>query len=313
MTVHRLQRALLSAVLACGLVLAACDVRADDETPGGQPLNVVATTTQVQDFARNVGADRVNVLRILPGDADPHEYQPTAEDARRFAQADVVFYNGAGLETWLDELAHNTRPGVPVVNLAEAANLTLRAGEESEDEPQGGDDPHIWFDPTNVQKMVNVIRDTLSAADPAGASTYATNTQVYSRLLDQLDTHIQAQIETIPAGQRKMVTNHDAFGYYIGRYGLEFVGSIIPSLSTEAQPSASETRKLIQKIKDQGVKAIFTERSLNPRLEQQIAQQADVRVVSDLYGDSLGPEGSDGDTYLKMMQFNTQTIVDALK
>jgi ABC-type Zn uptake system ZnuABC Zn-binding protein ZnuA len=295
------------AVLVIGLVLPSLDSHADDAP--AQKLNVVATTTQVQDFTRNVGMTRINMLGILPADADAHDYQPTVEDARKFAQADVVFYNGVGLESWLDDLAYNTRPGVPIVNLAETAGLAVRVGEKSE----GDDDPHVWFDPTNVQKMVGAIRDTLSASDPEGASSYGVNAQSYSGLLDQLDAQIQQQISTIPASQRKLVTNHDVFGYYIDRYGLEFIGSIIPSLNTEAQPSASETRKLIQNIKDQQVKAIFTERSLNPKLEQQIGQQAGVKVVSDLFGDSLGPEGSEGDTYLTMMQYNTHIIVDALK
>jgi ABC-type Zn uptake system ZnuABC Zn-binding protein ZnuA len=268
--------------------------------PPARRLNVVAATTQIQDFVRNVGGDRVTVLGILPPDADAHDYQPTADDARKFTQADVIFHNGVGLEPWLEDLAKNARPGVPIVNLAQAANLTILAGEHEEDEEEpehDKGDPHVWFDPTNVQKMVGVIRDALARVEAPGAAAYQANAAAYSRQLDALDAQIKQEIAAIPPAQRKLVTNHEAFGYYAERYGLEVVGAVIPSTSTEAQASAAQLQQLIRDIRDQNVKAIFTERSANPRLEEQIAQQAGVRIVSTLYGDSLGPPGSDGVTW----------------
>jgi zinc/manganese transport system substrate-binding protein/manganese/iron transport system substrate-binding protein len=273
-------------------------------------LRVVATTTQVEDFVGQVGGERVTLLPVLAPDDDPHSYQPTATDARNFAAADVVFANGVGLETWLDPLLNNIRPGTPVVRLGDQSGIDLLQG-SGEEENQG--DPHVWQDPTNARKMVALIRDTLSASDPANGPTYQANAAAYSAQLDQLDQWIGQQIQSIPADQRKLVTNHDAFMYYVNRYGLTFVGSVIPSLSTEAEPSAAETQQLVQSIADQHVKAIYTESSVNPRLEQQIAQVAGVKVYSSLYGDALGQPGTPGGTYIDAMRSNTQKIVDGLR
>ena len=279
----------------------------------------MATTTQIQDFVRNVGGDRVNVVGILPPATDPHDYQPTADDARKLALADVVFSNGAGLEPWIDDLAKNVRPGVPVVPLAHAANLSLRAaehdehGEADEEHEHPAGDPHVWYDPTNVQKMVGVVGDTLARGEPAGAAAYRANVAAYQRQLDQLDQQIKQLIAGVPAEQRKLVTNHGSYGYYTDRYGLELVGTVIPSTSTEAEPSAAELQALIQEIRRQGVKAIFTQRGGNTRLEEQVARQAGVKVISDLYAETLGPPGSDGDTYLKAMLHDTRVIVEGLR
>lgn len=294
--------AIVGAILATAL-----GGRAIAQPAAGQPLKVLATTTQVQDFVRNVAGDRVTVIPILQGDEDAHEYQPTAADARAFVDADVIFANGVDLETWFDRLARNARSGVPIVKLAEAPGISLQPGDESD----SLGDPHVWFDPVNAQHMVAAIRDTLSALDSAGRATYEENAQRYWDQLDQLDRDIKEQWTAVPAEQRKLVTNHDAFGYYVARYGLTFVGSVLP-IGTDAEPSAADTQRLIQEIRAQNVRAIFTESSINPRLAEQIGQQAGVRIVSNLYGDSLGKPGSDGDTYLKMMRFNTQTMIAGL-
>jgi zinc/manganese transport system substrate-binding protein/manganese/iron transport system substrate-binding protein len=306
--------------LALALVLASCLSLISVATPAAlaqapspraaASLNVVATTTQVQDMVGNVGGARISLLPVLAPDDDPHAYQPTANDARNFTAADVVFANGVGLETWLDPLLNNLRPGTPVVRLGDDSGIQLLQG-SGEELSQG--DPHVWQDPINAQKMVARIRDTLSAADPDGAPTYQANATAYTDQLAQLDQWIGQQIQSIPADQRKLVTNHDAFMYYVNRYGLTFVGSVIPSLSTEAEPSAAETQQLVQSIAAQHVKAIFTESSVNPRLEQQIAQVAGVKVYSSLYGDALGQPSSPGGTYIGSMQFNTQQIVDGLR
>jgi ABC-type Zn uptake system ZnuABC Zn-binding protein ZnuA len=244
---------------------------------------------------------------VLGPDEDPHEYQPTAADARSVAEADAILANGVGLEPWLDRLAQNARAGIPIVRLGEQSAIPLRT-----DEGEGGSDPHVWFDPTNAQRMVNTIRDTLSAADPGGKDAYAANAASYNAQLDKLDADIKGMWAVIPEDQRRLVTNHDAFGYYVARYNLIYVGTILESLSTEAEPSAAELQRLVQEIRAQGVRAIFTESSINPRLAQQISQQAGVRVSSNLYGDALGKPGSEGDTYIKMMTFDTRTMIDGM-
>ncbi|HEU0113310.1 MAG TPA: zinc ABC transporter substrate-binding protein, partial [Thermomicrobiales bacterium] len=176
-----------------------------------------------------------------------------------------------------------------------------------------GGDPHVWFDPTNVKIMVGDIAAALTKIDPVGAASYAVRRDAYDRNLAILDAWIKAQVATVPPDRRKLVTNHDAFSYYAKRYGLTFVGSVIPSLDSSAEPSAQDTQTLIAKIKAEGVPAIFTEASLNPRLEQQLAAEAGVKVVPSLYGDTLGPAGSGADTYLGFMVTDTRLIVDALR
>src|SRR5689334_14856344 len=153
--------------------------------------------------------------------------------------------------------------------------------------------------------MTRNIRDALTQADASHADTYKANADAYLQKLADLDKYIMGQVATIPPTQRKMVTNHDAFGYYIDRYGLTFVGSIVPSMSTDAQPSAQDVAQLIQKVKEQQVKAIFLESSINPKLAQEIANDAGVKVVDTLYGDSLGEPGTPGATYEGMMRYNT--------
>jgi ABC-type Zn uptake system ZnuABC Zn-binding protein ZnuA len=289
------------------VALAAC---APVRQEGPRKPVVVVTTTQIQDWTRNVGGDRIELVGILDPSADPHEYQPTAVDARNVARADVLIANGLGLEGgWFQALAKNAPPDAQVIELAKLVSGQAQPAGPHESEG----DPHVWQDPTNVRKMVPVIRDALARADPAGKATYEQNAAAYDAQLAELDRDIEAQIDTIPPANRKLVTNHNAFGYYARRYGLTVVGSVVPSLTTDAEPSAAETRRLIEAIKAQGVRAIYTESNLNPKLEQQIAREAGVRVYPNLYGDALGPPGSDGDTYLKAMRHNTRMIVEGLR
>ena len=161
--------------------------------------------------------------------------------------------------------------------------------------------------------MVDNIALGLAKADQANATSYQANATQYKAQIDTMAIQIKAQLDTIPAANRKLVTNHDALGYFIEEFGLTFVGSVIPSMDSAAEPSAKEIQELVNKIKEQKVKAIFTETSINPKLAEQISQEAGVKIFSNLYGDSLGESGSEGDTYLKMMLSNTKNIVTGLK
>jgi ABC-type Zn uptake system ZnuABC Zn-binding protein ZnuA len=174
----------------------------------------------------------------------------------------------------------------------------------------GQPDPHIWQNPRNAQVQAANIEHALAAAAPAEAGAFQANLDAYTRQLQALDAEVQRQIDGL--ANKKLVTNHDAFGYYIDRYGLQFVGSIIPSFDTSAELSGRDIRDLVAKITATKVKAVFSETSLPPRTAETIAREAGVKVVEGedaLYGDSLGPAGSDGDTYLKMVRHNTRTIV----
>jgi zinc/manganese transport system substrate-binding protein len=195
--------------------------------------------------------------------------------------------------------------------------VKLRAGGHAEEgeEQAGGEahDPHIWQNPRNAEVMVATIDRALAAADPADAGVFRANLAAYTKQLQALDVEVQRQIDSL--ANKKLVTNHDAFGYYVDRYGLQFVGSVIPSFDSSAELSGRDIADLVAKIKATGVKAVFSETSLPPRAAETIAREAGVKVVEGegaLYGDSLGPAGSDGDTYLKMIRHNTRIIVSNL-
>jgi ABC-type Zn uptake system ZnuABC Zn-binding protein ZnuA len=294
---------ILGAVLAGG-----CSrdqpARSAGGTAKGEVLKVVATTTQVADFATNVGGDRVRVTSLLKPNLDAHDYEPSPADVEAIAQADLVLENGAGLETWLRDTIQSSGFHGPMVDTSQGVRLRQVGGEA---------DPHIWQNPRNAEVMVANIERALAAADPADAAVFRANLAAYTNQLQALDSEVQRQIDSL--ANKKLVTNHDAFGYYIDRYGLQFVGSVIPSFDSSAELSGRDIRDLVAKIKATGVKAVFSETSLPPRTAETIAREAGVKVVEGedaLYGDSLGPAGSDGDTYLKMVRHNTRTIVSNL-
>ena len=283
-------------------------------SPGGK-LSVVTTTTQIRSMAEAVAGDKATVRSILAPGVDAHEFDPKPSDVEAITESGLVLKNGAGLDDWVDKLIESAGSGAPIVTVSEGVPLRegLEGAHEGEGEAQLGADPHVWFSVANAMTMTTNIRDALAQADGANASTYNSNAERYLEELQQLDEYIMAQVSSVPPEQRKMVTNHDAYGYYIERYGLTFVGSIIPSMSTDAQPSAQDVAELIEKIKAENVKAIFLESSINPSLAKQIGQDTGVKVVDTLYGDSLGEPGSPGETYVGMMKYNTDTIVEALK
>ncbi len=274
---------------------------------GGAKRIVVATTTQIRSMAEAVVGDLATVQAILKPGADPHEFEPRPSDVEAISKSNLVLKNGVGLDDWIDKIINNAGGTRPLITVSQG--IPLRKGDPAE--PAG--DPHIWFSVANAMTMTRNIRDGLVGVDPDHAVQYKANTDAYLQRLTALDSYIKAQIATIPTDQRKLVTNHDAFGYYVDRYGLTFEGSIIPSMSTESAPSAKVVADLITKIRTEHVKAIFLESSINPQLGKQIGAEAGVRVVDTLYGDTLGDTGTPGATYESMMRYNTDTIVQVLK
>jgi ABC-type Zn uptake system ZnuABC Zn-binding protein ZnuA len=296
---------LLAAGLAA-LLVAGCSGSggAGDGDGGGGGLRVVATTTQVADLAANVGGDRVQVTSLLKPGIDAHDYEPSPADIDAIARADLVVQNGVGLEEWLGDTIESSGFDGPVVDASQGVRLRQVDGEA---------DPHIWQDPRNAQRMAANIERGLVGAEPADAAAFEANLAAYTKELQALDAEVERQIDSL--ANKKVVTNHDAFGYYLDRYGLELVGSVIPSFDSSAELSGRDIRDLVAKIKATGVKAIFSETSLPPRAAETIGREAGVKVVvgtDALYGDALGPAGSDGDTYVKMIRHNTATIVENL-
>lgn len=305
---------MVAAVVAAGLLaFAGCGSGGSDRAAGrSDQIDVVATTPVVADFVRNVGGDRVHVVQILKPGVDPHDYEASPADIQAIADADLVVKSGVGLEaTWLDETVSSAGYGGEVVDASRG--VTIRQGNGTDEQAAG--DPHIWHDPADARIMVGDIAAALVAKDPAGKAGYERNAATYDAKLAALDAENAAEIGSIPVEQRKLVTNHDAFGYYCARYGITFVGSIIPSFDTSAELSGKELSDLVAKIEQTGVRAVFSESSLPPKTAQTVATEAGVQVVEGedaLYADGLGPVGSPGGTYLGAERHNTATIVKAL-
>ncbi len=318
-------RTFVAAATAAALVLlGGCGSGGDDAAGGsassGTKLAVVATTPEVADFVRTIGGSDVSVTQIIKPNVDPHDYEPTPADIKAIGEAKLVVKNGVGLEEWLDQTIESAGFKGTVVDSSQGVTLREGGHEEGEgehaEEAEGEEhDPHIWHNPQNAKIMVTNIEKGLAAADPGHATAFAGNLTTYAAKIDKLDADNEAAFAKIPAEQRKLVTNHDAFGYYVDRYKLQFVGSVIPSLDTSAELSAKQLNDLVTKIKATGTKAIFTESSLPPKSAEAIAKQAGVKVIGGedaLYGDSLGAEGTPQGTYLGAEQHNTQVIVAGL-
>jgi ABC-type Zn uptake system ZnuABC Zn-binding protein ZnuA len=267
------------------------------------PVTAVATTTQVADLVRNVGGARVSVDGILRPNSDPHEYEPRPSDATALTQADLVFRSGGDLDKWLDQIIDNAGGDARQVTLIDSVH-TIEGPNET--------DPHWWQNPRNTILAVGAIRDALVKADPAGKRGYDRRAAAYVRKLQALDGAIARCVERVPADKRKIVTTHDALGYFADRYGVKVIGAVIPSLSTQAQASARDVDKLVNQIRSEGVEAIFPEASITQKLEEAIGREAGAKVGAKLYADTLGPEGSGAATYLQAMRHNAGALVEGM-
>lgn len=270
-------------------------------------LDVVATTTQVGDWVREVGGNAVSVDQVLQPNTDPHEYEPRPSDVEAAAGAKLVFANGDELDSWIDQIVSDGGSGAEIVDLGAAVPERL-PGESSGAEASKYD-PHWWHDPRNAEAAVREIARRLAGADPAHRAVYRRNAAAYLGRLRRLDAGIARCIGTVPLSQRKLVTDHDAFGYFARRYGIDVIGAVIPSQTTQAQPSAKDVSELIELIEREGVKAVFPESSLSAKVADAIARQTGASADHTLYGDTLGPEGSSGATYLSMEAANADSMV----
>jgi ABC-type Zn uptake system ZnuABC Zn-binding protein ZnuA len=262
-------------------------------------VSVVATTTQVADLVANVGGKRVALDSILRPNSDPHEYEPRPSDAAALAKADVVFRSGGDLDEWLDEVVDSAGGDAQQVTLIDSVR-------------REGDDPHWWQDPRNAILAVAAISDALIDADPAGRAGYERRAAAYTARLRRLDAEVARCIDRVPQAKRKLVTTHDALGYFAARYGIDVIGAVIPSLSTQAQPSAKDVNELVGQIKRERVEAIFPEASLSRRLEQAISRESGAEVGGQLWADTLGPEGSSGATYLDSIRANAAALAQGM-
>ncbi|MFO0823974.1 MAG: zinc ABC transporter substrate-binding protein [Gemmataceae bacterium] len=281
-------------------------------------LRVVATHSILGDLVKNVAGDNAEVVMLVGPDADAHTFDPSPQDGITVAEAAVVFENGVGFETWLDKLYASS--GSKAQRVVVTKGLKLRQGDclhapaERSEPHEHEDDPHVWHDVKNAIPMVEVVRDRLAEIDPPHADKYRANATAYLAKLDSLHNWVEETTRTLPPDRRKLVTNHDTFGYFADRYEFKVVGTALQSISTEASdPSAAAFAKLVDAVKGQKVPAIFAENVHNPRLMERLARDASVKLAPPLYTDALGKPGSAGDTYEKMVRHNVTAIVDALK
>lgn len=297
-------------------VAVACGGDDDDNGDGADKVSVVATTQQIAAIAREVGGDRIDLRGIVPAGADAHEFEPVASDLRAIEGANLILRHGIGLDDWLDDTL-SAAGGASVVTVTDGIVLEPPALVHDEDEDEHGDqeglDPHVWHDPERAILMTQNIARALAEADAENAAEYEAAGEAYEQTLRATATEVQEIIDQVPAGQRKMVTNHDAFGYFTRAFGLEIVGAVIPSTSTQAEASAQQTAELLDLIEREDVRAIFAETSVNASLAESLADDAGIAIIDDLYGDSLGEAGSGADTVHGMLLANARTIADALK
>ncbi len=293
----------LAGLLALALFAVGCGTGGSS----GDRLQVVTTTTQIGDFVRAVGGDAVEVDQILQPNTDPHEYEPRPSDVTGAANAKLVFANGDGLDDWIEEIVSDSGSGAEVVDLGAAVPERL-PGESSGAEASRYD-PHWWHDPRNAAAAVSAIEGHLALTDPAHRKLFARNARAYEVKLRALDAGIARCFAAVPPARRKLVTDHDAFGYFARRYGIEVVGAVIPSQTTQAQPSAKDLSALAKLIEREHVAAIFPESSLSAKVAEAIADQTGATASYSLFGDTLGPESSDGATYLTMEAANADAMV----
>jgi ABC-type Zn uptake system ZnuABC Zn-binding protein ZnuA len=298
----------VASVAATALLVATFGVGCGSSSSGsGGQLDVVATTTQIGDWVNEVGGNAVSVDQVLQPNTDPHEYEPRPSDVVAAANAQLVFANGDNLDSWIKQIVDDSGSDAGIVDLGAAVPDRL-PGETS-----GADaakyDPHWWHDPRNAEAAVREIERRLAAADPSHRGEFRRNAGAYLARLRKLDAGIGACIDTVPPGRRKLVTDHDAFGYFAHRYGIDVVGAVIPSQTTQAQPSARDVSDLIALIERENVKAIFPESSLSATVADAIARQTGASSDYTLYGDTLGPAGSDGAGYLGMEAANADAMV----
>lgn len=297
--------------LMAGILLGACT---STVVPDGR-LRVVATTTQVGSVAADIGGDAIELTVLLEPGVEAHDFELTPEDGAALERADIVLVSGAGLEDWLADTLATVGAERRVHDLSEGIDLRSPGVGEPTGEGERADavDPHYWLSGPNAIRMVENARDALAAADPDEAASFERRAVALIERLEAADSEARDLIAEVPAESRRIVTDHDALGYFVDEYGLEFVGSVFPSLDVSAEPSARDIESLVAAIRAGGVTAIFTESSVNPRLAGAVAEETDARLVDEpLYTDSLGPDGSGAETLDGMLVHNARVIRDGL-
>jgi zinc/manganese transport system substrate-binding protein len=278
------------------LVTSASPLRAQER------LNVVASFSILGDFARNVGGERVSVTTLVGPDGDVHVYTPAPADAKKIADAKLLIINGLGLEGWLPRLLQASGGKAPII-IATKGIAPLKLGSDA--------DPHAWQSVVNAKTYVANIRDALVAADPADKPVFRANTDRYLEKLDALDREVRDAVAQIPPTRRKVISTHDAFGYFAAAYGIEFIAPL--GVSTESEASARDIAAIITQVKASKIPAVFLENISDPRLIRRISAETGARIGGTLYSDSLTGEKGDAPTYIDMVRHNIKVLTGALR
>jgi zinc/manganese transport system substrate-binding protein len=275
-----------------------------------QRLNVIASFSILGDFVKNVGGDRVEVGTLVGPNGNAHVYAPSPGDAKKVADAKLVFVNGLGFEGWLERLVKASGTKAPIVVATKGIKPLERAGGHDHDHDHGRADPHAWQSVANAKIYVANIRDALIDADPAGKDAYLANAAAYLAKLDALEREVREVIAKIPADRRRVITSHSAFGYFQDAYGVSFTAP--QGVSTEAESSAKDVAAIITQIKKQKVAAVFLENVTDPRLVEQIARETGAKVGGTLYSDALTDAKGDATTYIDLIRHNLRQLASAL-
>lgn len=282
-------------LLLCVLLLIASPLH------GAERLNVVASFSILGDFVRAIGGDRVNVTTLVGPDSDVHVYTPAPSDAKRIADAKLVIVNGLGLEGWLPRLVQSSGSKATIVT-ASAGITPLKLGSAA--------DPHAWQSIPNAKVYVTDIANALAAADPDDAEVFRTQAKAYLEKLEALDREVREAVAKIPAERRKVISTHDAFGYFAAEYGVQFVAPL--GVSTETEPSARDIAAIIGQIKAQQIPAVFLENISDDRLIRRIAAETGAKVGGTLISDGLTSEKGAAPTYIDMVRHNIKALTSAL-
>ena len=275
-----------------------------DPAGAADQLNVVATFSILGDLVTNVGGERVNVTALVAPNGDAHVYAPTPADSKKLAAAAIVFSNGLGFEGWIDRLVKAS--GTKAATVVASKGVKPR----TEDDDHGKIDPHAWQSVANAKIYVGNIRDALIKADPPGKDAYDANAKAYLAKLDALEADVKKAIDSIPRERRKIITTHDAFGYFGATYDMEFIAP--QGVSTDAEASARDIAKIITQIKRQKVPAVFLENVTDDRLLRQIAAESGAKIGGKVYSDALSDAGGLAATYIDMIRNNIRQFTAAL-
>jgi zinc/manganese transport system substrate-binding protein len=266
------------------------------------PLKIVASFSILGDFAKNVGGDRVEVTTLVGPNGDVHVYTPAPADAKKIADAKLVIINGFGLEGWLPRLVQASGSKAKIVTATDGITPRIAGA---------APDPHAWQSVANARIYVADIRDALVAADPADGAAFRANADVYLADLDGLDREVRAAMASIPPAHRKVISTHDAFGYFAAAYGVEFIAPL--GVSTDSEASARDIAGIISQIRTAKIPAVFIENISDPRLIQRISAETGARIGGTLYSDSLTDEKGEAPTYIDMVRHNIKALTDALE